>query len=388
MSPGPDLWPDPAQRLALIAATADVGEAVDAWRELVGRFDLAELWDPEVYRLLPLVWHRLGDDVGGAHVERLKGAYRKAWVTNQHLQRCAAEAVVGLEADGVESLVVSGLALGPLVYDDAATRPTHTADLLVRPGDAGRAWHRLEALGYRTRAVPTRTPRRWRADTDDAWFHRTGRPRSFTRGPLDAVEVHTSLVDPPSGRPGPPRPTDLHRGAWDDAVPIDLGGRTVRTLSPSHHLLRALAGGAGGDLRSTVDALTISRRPAGEVDWSAVVESGHRHHLGLRLADGLARLDHLGADLPHGLRSETLRPRPDRRERLAHRLAAGATTDAGGDRLVAARLVAATRGTGPLTTVARGPRLVADHWQVDHPRHLPLVVVWRLREAGREHRRR
>ena len=43
------------------------------------------------------------------------------------------------------------------------------------------------------------------------------------------------------------------------------------------------------------------------------------------------------------------------------------------------RFVTSTRGLGPLGTAARVPGFLADHWQVEHRRHLPLVVAHKLR---------
>ena len=104
-------WPDPIQHLAIEAATAEPELARKAWAQLVGEVDLADLWDAELYRLLPAVWRHLGDDVGPEHADRLKGLYRKSWVTNQHHLHQATELVGRLHGEGIESLVLKGLAL-------------------------------------------------------------------------------------------------------------------------------------------------------------------------------------------------------------------------------------------------------------------------------------
>ena len=84
MSRGRDeRWSDATQALALRAAVATDDQALAAWRELTERVNIAALDDPELDRLLPLVWRHLGEQVGPVHLSLLKGRYREAWVQNQ-----------------------------------------------------------------------------------------------------------------------------------------------------------------------------------------------------------------------------------------------------------------------------------------------------------------
>jgi hypothetical protein len=353
------------QRLVLQAATADRATARRAWRELVDTHDLADLWDDEVYRQLPLVWHRLGDDVGAEHVDRLKGSYRKAWVTNQHLVRHGGEVVEALRADGIEPLLVGGAPVGRLFYEDPATRPLRSVGLLVRPAQAAATWRRLEALGYRSGSAPPTVRSSWRREPDDDWYRRVGRPRPFDRGTLDVIQVHTTLA--PELVTADPEVADVS-DLWDRAVGVDLGEVAASTLSPTDHLFRALLlgwSGSGADvgLRRLVDARTIVDRAG--VDGAVLAGTALRHRCGRLVGDRIAELD----------RAMAAGGSSGGREWLAARLR--------GRSSAAAELVTTTRGLGPVATVARVPDFFVDRWQLARRRHLPLVVAQQVRHRLR-----
>lgn len=364
-----------ARRLAVRAATAEPGAARSAWTELVDRFDLADLWDEEVYRLLPLVWRRLGDDVGPEHTARLKGIYRKTWFAHQRTHRRAAGVVAALRADGVDALVIGGLALALTAYEDPATRRAEAVDLLVPPEDAVATWRRLEALGLGSPPPPA--PARRRKAPDDGWYLRGRRPRRFALGPLDAVVVHTTLA--PGLVAADPIVADLS-DLWARAVALDLGGTTARTLAPSDHLLHALLpAGAGADGQRVVDAWTLLRPTGGDPGaLVALVAAAQRHRCTLVVATALERLRvEWEAPVPPDVGSRLLDPPPDRRQRIARRLRSRRVPGAH----AAADFALASRGLGPVATVTAAPSFLADRWLVDRPRHLPLVAVGRLTQA-------
>ena len=347
------------RRLALRAATAAPDEALAAWRQFLERYHLADLWDDEVHRLLPLVWHRFGDEVGAEHAERLKGSYRKAWATNQHLRQRGGEVVAALAERGIDSLVLGGAAVGSLAFADQATRPLRAVDLLVRGDDAVGTWRALEGLGYSGRAAPPTVRSSWRREPGDEWYLRLRHPRTFDRGPLDVVDVHTTLA--PALVAADPAVADVSE-VWDRSGDVDLGGVAASTLSSTDHLLRTLLlGWAGpGGLARRVDARMLLDRTG--VDRALLTTTATRHRCGLVVDQRLAELDEprVGAA-------------PDRRERVAARLRGGA-----------AQFVTSTRGLGPVATVARAPDFLVDRWQVANRRQLPLVVAQRLRHRLRK----
>ena len=381
---GPDgRWSDATQVLAVRAATADHDEAVAAWRELTTSVDLADLWDAEVYRLLALVWRHLGESVGAEHIERLKGIYRKSWVQNQHHLRHASELVGRLADQDIDSLLLKGLPLSLLYYDDLAARPMGDVDLLVPPDRAEPAWRLLEGLGYETISVRSRHPSRWEQEGDDDWYRRLRHARGFRRGPLDVIDLHTTIsLDFVAADPGVADTTAL----WADARPLDLRGTAARTLSPAHHLFHAIVHGLGAseeaELRWVPDALTILAVAGDDIDWGAFVAAAEHHRCSLLVGEGV---DHLvevwGAPIPADV-ALGLRDVPhDRRETVLRWIRRRSGRRLVGSGYAAGLFVTSTRGLGALGTAVRAPGFLADHWQVA-PRHLPMVLAHKLR-AGR-----
>jgi hypothetical protein len=379
-------WPDPVQRLAIEAAVAEPEAALAAWRRLLAEVDLEDLWDAEVYRLLPGIWRRLGDDVGAEHTDLLRGLYRKSWVTNQHHLHQGAELVGRLQAEDIDSLVLKGLAVALRYYGDLAARPMGDVDLLVHPEHAPTTWRILEDLGYETMSVRTREPSRWEREGDDDWYLRLRHARGFRRNRMDLIDVHSTLsLDFVAADPTVADLTDL----WDDQQPIELGPVNASTLSSTHHLFHIVLHGLGSSsatmLGWIVDALTILRAAGDEVDWDAFVATAHRHHCALLIDDGIAHLiDEWDADIPARVRTGLAEPGPDVRERALRWIRQRAGTRAVGSGYAAGLFVTSTRGLGPVATVGRAPGFLADHWHLERRRDLPLVLVHKLRQRDDE----
>ncbi len=378
-------WPDPVQRLAVQAAVAEPEVARAAWQELTGRVDLEDLWDAEVYRLLPLVWHHLGAEVGAEHVDRLKGLYRKSWVQNQHHLRNAADAVTHFGEAGIDVLVLKGLPVALCFLGDLGARPMGDVDLLVRPDQVTAAWRTLEQLGYRSESVRGHHPSRWEQEGDDDWYLRLRHARGYRRGPLDALDVHSTLsLDFVSADPAVADTTAF----WADARPLDLGGVPAQTLSPSHHLFHAIVHGLGSTgeavLRWVPDALTILQAAADDLDWDAFVAAARRHHCTLLVSEGVGYLvEAWDAEIPETVRAELASGPADRREHTLRWIRRRSGQPLVGTGYAAGVFVTSTRGLGPLGTAARAPGFLADHWQVAHVRHVPLVLGHKVREQLR-----
>jgi hypothetical protein len=381
-------WADPVQRLAVQAATAEPAVALDAWRQLTDRVDLADLWDDEVYRLLPRVWARLGGEVGAEHHDLLKGLYRRAWVANQHHVRHAADLLPRLDEAGVDAVLLGGVALTLLVHGDLGIRPAKELDLLVRSGDAVVTWGLLREQGYRP--VPARrpAPSRWqRPEADDDWYRTTQPARAFRRDGLDHVVVHTA-IDRDLLRSDPSSDDEAFRA---DAAPVPVGDVEGRVLAPAHQLLHTLLSGVGAYDRTGLqwipDALDLLEA-RDDLDWSAFTAAVDRHHLHVRTSEAV---DHLvtswSAPVPARVVTH-LAGGADRRQRLVHgiRRRAGARFPKAGD-AVALHLTR-SEGRGLVGTVADTPAFLVDHWQVAERRHLPLVAAHRARAGARDLARR
>ena len=373
-------WPDAAQRLALRAAVGSPDDAAAAWAELTGRVDLAELWDAEIYRLLPLVWKNLGPAVGPDQEARLKGLYRKTWVHNQHLLRAAAEAIDTLSGAGIDSLVLKGVPLTVAYYGDVGARPMGDVDLLVRPEQAVAAFRILESQGYDTVSIRSPDASRWEREGDDGWYRRLRHARAYSRGPLDGIDLHWTLSLDFVGD------DDVVAGVddlFDDALPVTIEGVEARTLSSTHHLLHTIVHGLGASehnvLRWIPDALTILGTGP-DVDGDELAAVAVRHHCNLMVAEGLAYLvTEWDAPVPPSARARLAMAPVDPRQRALRWIRRNVGRRAIGTGYAAGLFVTSTTGLGPVATAIRIPGFLADHWHVDRLAHVPLVLGHKIR---------
>jgi hypothetical protein len=373
-------WPDAVQGLALTAAIAPPDVALAAWKDLVDRVDLTDLWDDEVYGLLPTVWCNLGTEVGAEHHDLLKGLYRRAWVHNQHQTRHAAALSGDLGRAGIGNLLLGGVPIGLRHHDDLGARPMGPVDVLVRADDGAAARRVVESAGYEAVPVRAPAPSRWERTAKGAdGVERAGRPGTYRRGPLDRVVLHTTI--------GPDAGTDPVDALWAAAVAFDLDGVAVRTLSPAHQLCHTVLHGVdsfdGPKLRWIPDSLAIVRDAGADLDWDAFAEAVEAHRCQLFVREGLDHLvERWGLVVPAAVRARLRDGEVDRRQRAGHAVQRRAgwrfPRAARGISLYLTR----TRGLGPAATIAHLPTFLEGHWQVDR-RHLPLVTVHKLGQGGR-----
>ncbi|MFH1007106.1 MAG: nucleotidyltransferase family protein [Candidatus Latescibacterota bacterium] len=112
------------------------------------------------HRMMSLLYHALKslDDKGlipQTVMENLKGAYCTHAVLNMRFARKLKEILTSLGEAGIEAIVLKGVPLAEMVYEDIALRPMGDIDLLVRKKDLESVEARLFGLGF-TRFVEDR----------------------------------------------------------------------------------------------------------------------------------------------------------------------------------------------------------------------------------------
>jgi hypothetical protein len=240
------------------------------WKRSSGGIDSA---DRQSLRLMPLMYRRLAD-VGHSDPDlpRLGGLYRHAWYHNQRLLHSAAKVVRLQEEAGISTLLLKGAALLLSSFGDVGVRPMGDIDVLVPWAAARRALQVLE--GHRwTPKLPGHTERM-------------------------LVTRHAQSLFDPDGQE-----IDLHWHAfllpaadeelWASAVPTVIGGTTTRILCPSDQLLHVVAHGTahfGAPMMWVVDAVTVSRRNEGEIDWDRIVDGARARGIALRVGQALEYL--------------------------------------------------------------------------------------------------
>src|SRR6185295_9546701 len=135
--------------LLLRAAFLDRADALAAWGAWQSEASLDEV-DAECFAVLPLMHQRLEVfGVDDSALGRLKEIRDTVWNQNQMVLREATEALKDLNAAGIDSLLLGGMALTVGHYRDAGLRPIRQIELLVPRADTQRAAGILALGSYR-----------------------------------------------------------------------------------------------------------------------------------------------------------------------------------------------------------------------------------------------
>lgn len=352
-------------QFALLAALGtdqpDV-EAFDRWQASV---DIEEL-PPGHYLLLPLIYASLeARHHDHPWLPRMRGVYRKIWYASQVALRSALEVVEALQAAGQPALLTGAAALAHTVYPQPALRPLFQPEVIVPLAGADTALRVLDGLGWRAEpAAPHLSSPAFRA-----WVA----GQRFVNGQGQALWLGWHVV--------PSLPcADLDAACWAAAIELTLDGRSVRTLCPADHLLRACLAAPEAGLIALADAAWLVRR--GGMDWQRLTEMAGRFQAGSPLLHMLETLaDTIGLAAPPAVLSK-LRQLPvtfaerrtppglaglaqpgNRRQRFWQLLARYQRT-----------VACAGRPAGPLGFVA----YVQHTRHLDSPWRLPLAVMRRV----------
>jgi hypothetical protein len=216
-------------------------------------------------RLLPLAYHnltRLGVDP--ASLGRIRGVYRQAWYKNHLIIGRLADLLVVFRQAGLDTLVLKGVPLGLMYYQDVALRPMADADVLVPANRAAEALEIIRAAGWAAKDDPLEWPPRFSAS------------RAFSNPLGLELDLHCHVLH-----------ECLDAGADDDfwaaARPITIGGATTLALCPADQLLHVIA---HGFRRSTVppvrwvaDAVTVIRASGRGLDWDRLIAQARQRRL-------------------------------------------------------------------------------------------------------------
>jgi hypothetical protein len=358
-------WPSERQKLLLRAALLDDERGADAWRSLRPGFDLD---DPEVVeqRLLPLVYRqldRLGID--DPALPKLRGIYRRTWYVNQLVLDRLKSALKAVQDGDAEPLVVSSWELPARYYRDLGLRPVERLHLLVRPGQVRRAARTLSEAG-------------WSGPLEPSEAFLRGRHNAVYRAANGDVCVLYWRLFHEFSVPERVEPEDL----FAPAVGFELGGVSVRGLSPTDELLNVCVGGARlshwPSLTWIPDSFAVLRAPDSEIDWERLVRQAMRLRATLRVHDALSFLrQELDAPVPEGA-IEELRTAPTRRrEVLAHRAAGRRLGMLGPMPDTFTRFLRLTADERVTRALAGLPTFLRDEWGLDRRSQVPLAALRR-----------
>lgn len=242
----------PLQEELLQAALRRDGGTARRWEMVRARHPLDEIMSRKPRRLLPLVEdgirreHAPPDLVDRAVLEQ---AYSDAAREHDAQVGWITPVIQQLRAQGVEFIVLKGLALAVAYYETPALRPMVDVDVLIRPRDIATTMRTLEASGWTPRAPLPQNHVRRRREID-------------YRGPEgQRLDVHWHL-HPAFLRPGDGMTND--EPFFTRAVPLTIGTTTSTMLDPTDLFLHVLVHGSSTGWRThplwVPDAVTMIQR--------------------------------------------------------------------------------------------------------------------------------
>ncbi len=308
ITPGKGVWPTPEQKLLLQAALWPGDEAIAAWSEWASRVDLVQGdLDQGSFRLLPLVYRNLERQrFGGGLMTRLKGIYRYSWAKNITLFGETQRVLQSLHAAGVETIVLKGVALSLLYYQDRGARPMSDIDILVPTGRAEAALKCLELEGRRNPNM--------RENGDLRYFWAA----TLVNGAEQELDLHWHALHECVY---PEADDDF----WAEAVPFRMMEVTTKALSPADNLLHIIVHGiywnAMPTIRWAADAAVIIRSSGEKLCWERLLAQARKRKLLFRLGAGLGYLhDHLKVPIPPEVLRKCRQGKPSVLEQIEHQL--------------------------------------------------------------------
>jgi hypothetical protein len=297
-----NFWPNPPHELLLKSALGDGEVAIDAWQRWLKVGPGIEL-DVGSQRLAPQVYvnlARLG--VRDPILDRLKGFYRLAWVSNQRLLRKLESVLRTFEQANVATLALKGVPLTLQVYRDPGLRPILDLDLAVQPKNVDQAIDLMIQNGWQTDGASiTNAPHL---------------PKAYSFRSADGVnlDLHFAFVElREEGR--------YTEAIWLRAQPLKVGVASTLAPSATDLLLHTILYGPRTDpmppIRWVADAMRLLRGER-RIDWNVMLDDALALRQMLVLRQALIYLSAREVGIPVDIQERALLYRPSRVERFEY----------------------------------------------------------------------
>lgn len=259
-------WPNTLQTELLqviFAATPD--DIRNGWQNFLERHTLERL-DAGCYRLLPLLHSRLTrlcPNTDWPRREMLKGVWKKSFLENATRLKTIMALTQTLESNGINYLLLKGLANAIDLYGDLGARPMSDIDILITPEDLVLCHQILIERGWQTQTPPVH--QRIRFQYASTYLHPDG-------GNLD---LHW--------RPAEDFTTDDYNATdLGDRKTISWMGQIIHTLNPTTNLACTILHGVAWNHLSPVrwvsDALLLLKHHQSAIDWVQFETVTQRYH--------------------------------------------------------------------------------------------------------------
>jgi hypothetical protein len=295
------MWPDPEERLLLRAAVLGGEPDAPIWDELRRHLPTGANVVAKHPRLAPLLWTRLNEaKVAWPDEATMKTAYVHTWAANQLRVNRATEAASALEAQGIESLLLKGIAV-LLMYPSLGARPMADIDIIVREKDFDTALQVLATLGWKQSFSNTEAERRF------------GHAGLLTDEGGNELDLHWRLAPDTIVAP-------QVEEFWRSSSYRDFGPRRAKVPAPTYQLFHCLSHGLRWSkvpsLQWVADASFIVANEESNLEWDRLIDLADLLGRGTVVRQGLRFLStELGVNVPEGaMRPAATIPRLERRE--------------------------------------------------------------------------
>lgn len=259
--------PTGQQEVLLRAALLPSVQAEADWLAWSQEVDLEnDFIDQGSFRLLPMVYRNLGQhNPSLPKMGKLAGIYRRSWYRNQLISRSCSTLLKQLKEAGIESLLLKGVPLSQIYYQDMGARPMADADILISGDQLDDAINVLQEKGWTARGYDGVAYKQFLEFNHALGFINQQRVEVDIHARVFPTIFSDALVD------------DI----WQQAVPMVYHGIQVKTLTPEYHLMHACAHGFSWNtvppIRWVADSMMILSRSS--VDWNLLMESAIAHDL-------------------------------------------------------------------------------------------------------------
>lgn len=238
-------------------AVAAFQEEGSSWHELIT--------SAEQHGMASLLYKHLkelGAEIPKDARRLLQSLYLRNRRANAARNKAVIEVVTAYREEGVDLLLVKGIALCNFVYSESALRPMRDIDLLVRKGDLEKAQTILVELGYQTVEEH---------DIPDDYYHLEPMAKMIDGLPV-SIELHHNLL--PLHPQYPLWPLEK---SYPTSREILIEDTTARTLSLTDTLYYVYLHGFQApltyepyQLKHVADIVTLVETFLDELDWSTI----------------------------------------------------------------------------------------------------------------------
>jgi hypothetical protein len=300
-------FPSANHELLLKAALFRDEDAVKAFIQWKRATDFETEMQSTVFRTLPLLYHNLQTiGVEDELMPRLKGIYRKAWMTNQLLFSKAGKILRFFDTHGIPVMVMKGIPLTILHYRNFAVRPMADIDVLIPYQMATSTVQLLRSEG-------------WKLHEPEYLEHslKYGRSATFSDHEHTELDLHWHPV------------FEAHETITEDdfrnaSVELSVSGTPSRTFCPTDHLFHTVVHGVRYNpeppVRWIADACTLLSREGENISWERLMAHTIRFRAHLQMHAALKYLsDTFAQNIPGKVLNDLEKIKSDYSTRLVFR---------------------------------------------------------------------